>query len=249
MRRRPDYGVDAPSLVIGFGSSGLIAAIAAGLIGVAGFSWSTAATTILGLVAVYLLGMCSLMLVWSKLIKIRGREALLDQVHWTGTEKVLDVGCGRGLLMIGAARRLTTGTATGIDIWQARDQSANTPAGTLENALIEEVADRIVIETGDMRTLPFADAQFDIVMSHWVVHNLDAEADRNQTLREMVRVLKPGGAMILADIANRDAYRRTLQSFNMSGVRCNVSPISDAILGLVSGGSFRPATIHARKIG
>jgi len=40
---------------------------------------------------------------------------------------VLDVGCGRGLLLIGAARRLTTGKAVGVDIWQAEDRVGNLP--------------------------------------------------------------------------------------------------------------------------
>ena len=39
--------------------------------------------------------------------------------HLTGDEKVLDVGCGRGLLLIGAAKRLKSGKATGIDVWDA----------------------------------------------------------------------------------------------------------------------------------
>lgn len=247
--QRPDYGIDAPGLVIGFMSGGTVATIAALLVRIIAFSWSVLATSILAIVAVYLLGMGCLMLIWSKVIKLHSREKALDQLNWTGTEQVLDVGCGRGLMMIGAARRLTSGTATGIDIWQARDQSANTPAGAMENARIEGVSDRIALETGDMRALPFSDARFDVVMSHWAVHNLHTEVDRNQTLREMVRVLKPGGAMILADIANCDAYCRELRLLNMTDVRCEVSPVADILLGTVSVGSFRPATIHARKAG
>jgi trans-aconitate methyltransferase len=51
----------------------------------------------------------------SKVGKIRERDRLLDLVPWRGTEAVLDLGCGRGLMLIGAARRLTTGRATGLD--------------------------------------------------------------------------------------------------------------------------------------
>ena len=45
-------------------------------------------------------------------------------IPWRGNETVLDVGTGRGLLMIGAARRLTTGISVGIDIWSAKDPRA-----------------------------------------------------------------------------------------------------------------------------
>ncbi len=45
------------------------------------------------------------------------RHWLLDQLPIQGNERILDIGCGRGLLLIGAAQRLTTGKAIGIDIW------------------------------------------------------------------------------------------------------------------------------------
>jgi cyclopropane fatty-acyl-phospholipid synthase-like methyltransferase len=70
---------------------------------------------------------------------------------------VLDVGCGRGLLLIGAAKRLTTGKAVGVDIWQTEDLSGNRPEATLENARLERVAERVGVKDGDARRLPFAD--------------------------------------------------------------------------------------------
>src|SRR5206468_8356261 len=82
-------------------------------------------------------------MVWtSKVGKVRERERLLVRLPWTGDERVLDVGCGRGLMLVGAAKRLTTGRATGIDIWQAEDLSGNRPEATLDNAQREGVADR-----------------------------------------------------------------------------------------------------------
>ena len=44
----------------------------------------------------------------------------------------------------------------------------------------------------DMRSLGFGDASFDVVVSHWAVHNLSEQADRKVALREMVRVLETG---------------------------------------------------------
>jgi len=76
-------------------------------------------------VSFYLLGMGSYMLLFSKFQKLKDREKLLDSIQWLGNELVLDVGCGRGLMLVGAAKRLTNGKSIGIDIWQQEDQSDN----------------------------------------------------------------------------------------------------------------------------
>ena len=107
----------------------------------------------------------------------RFRERLLDSIPWRGDERVLDVGCGRGLMLIGAARRLTSGRATGIDLWQSEDQSGNRPETTRSNAAAEGVADRVEILTGDARKLPFEPGTFDFVVSSWALHNLYERAD------------------------------------------------------------------------
>ena len=72
-----------------------------------------------------LLGGAAWMYLGSRFGKISERERLLDFISWRGDEKVLDVGCGRGLLLVGAARRLRSGSSTGIDIWQMEDLSGN----------------------------------------------------------------------------------------------------------------------------
>jgi ubiquinone/menaquinone biosynthesis C-methylase UbiE len=141
----------------------------------------------------------------SKVTKVAERERLLDLVSWRSDEEVLDVGCGRGLVLVGAARRLTSGKATGIDIWQAEDQSADTQEAPLQNARLEGVLDRVTVQTADMRSLPFSDESVDIVVTHWAVHNLKDEAGRYCAIGEIFRVLKSGGRLILTDIENRQA--------------------------------------------
>jgi cyclopropane fatty-acyl-phospholipid synthase-like methyltransferase len=61
------------------------------------------------------------MLLYARWGKFRHRDRMLNMVSWRGGEQVLDVGTGRGLLLIGAARRLSTGKSTGIDVWSAKD--------------------------------------------------------------------------------------------------------------------------------
>ncbi len=191
--------------------------------------------------------MGSYMLYGSKIEKIRQREVYLDFIHWRGDEQVLDVGCGRGLMLVAAARRLTTGKATGIDIWEAKDQSSNTREAPLQNAKLEHVSDLVDVLTADMRKLPFADQSFDVVLSHWVVHNLEKESERTTALEEMARVLRPDGQIILADIEFREAYQARLADLGFANVKLVVNPIKDMILSAVSFGSFRPFVISAQK--
>ena len=244
------YGIDAPGLVRGFLAAGLALLAMGALAATFGAPlWPPAAwlAPVLGIAALYPLGMFALMLWESLAVKVRGREAILDLVTWRGDEAVLDVGCGRGLMLVGAARRLTTGRAVGVDLWLARDQSSNAKAAPLDNARIEGVADKVDVETADMRALPFAGNSFDVVVSNWAVHNLEAEADRARALSEMVRVLHPGGTILLTDIACRDEYLAKLKALGAGDVRLVVaSPLKDRFLAAVSFGSYRPATIVAR---
>jgi ABC-type sugar transport system substrate-binding protein len=62
------------------------------------------------------------MIASSRIGKLKARNSLLDGMALKPTDAILDVGCGRGLLLIGAARRATNGHATGIDLWSQVDQ-------------------------------------------------------------------------------------------------------------------------------
>jgi arsenite methyltransferase len=249
---KPNYGIDAPGLVRFFLAGGVAVGLTSLILGLAFATlplWAGILNALLTMVAVYLIGMGILMITWSKVIKVRARDAVLDKVNWRGDEQVLDIGCGRGLMVVGAARRLTSGHATGIDIWLARDQSGNVSSAALENARIEGVEQKIIIQTADMRSLPFADSSFDVVMSHWVVHNLAEAADRDAALFEMARVLRPGGILILCDIEHRNTYLERLSGLGLTNCSAQFWPILDAILGVISFGSFRPTTILAHKQG
>jgi ubiquinone/menaquinone biosynthesis C-methylase UbiE len=106
-----------------------------------------------------------------------------------------DVGCGPGLLLIGAAKHLTTGRAVGVDIWKDRVETRNRPDVALENAQIEGVADRVEVKDCDARQLPFEDSSFDVVLARTVLNYIDKKDERKKALLEMLRVLKPGGQL------------------------------------------------------
>lgn len=246
MRLAP-YGIDAPGLLLAFAGAALGLLAAGGALLAWGPAWAAVPGGLLLVLALYPVGMTALMLVGSLVTKVRGREAILDLVAWRGDEAVLDVGCGRGLMLVGAAHRLGTGRAVGVDIWLGRDQAANGPEAALANARAEGVADRVRVETADMRRLPFPDASFDVVLSSWAVHNLDAAADRDRALAEMARVLRPGGTILLTDIVHREAYLAGFKRLGLGALRLVVpSPRRDRLLSAVTFGSFQPATVVAR---
>ncbi len=146
----------------------------------------------------------------SLVLKKRARDWLLDGIEWSGIERVLDVGCGRGLLLVGCAKRLQTKTArvVGIDLWRAADQTGNHPEATKANCQSEGVLEQVEVQTGDARALPFKDASFDLIVSSWALHNIRELGGREAALAEIVRVLKPGGLVAIMDIEKFGEYKR-----------------------------------------
>jgi ubiquinone/menaquinone biosynthesis C-methylase UbiE len=102
-------------------------------------------------------------------------------------------------VLVEAARRLPAGRAVGVDLWSAKDQSGNKPEVTLANAAAAGVADRVEVHTADITALPFADGAFDVVTSALVIHNIPSAEQRYRAVDEAMRVLRPGGQLLVAD--------------------------------------------------
>jgi arsenite methyltransferase len=220
---RINYGLDAP----GFQRGALFGGLAALIAGCALTSlqaggrlpWASQYASILvsGGATFFVIG-C--VMYWgSKVGKLRLRDKIIASIPWRGDERVLDVGCGHGLMLLAAAKRLTTGHAIGIDVWSQVDQADNNPQATMENARLENVAGRVEVQDADARKLPFADGSFDVVLSSFVIHNLHIAADREQILREIARVLRPGGQVAIADIKHTGQYQRTLEALGWSNTK------------------------------
>jgi SAM-dependent methyltransferase len=213
---RADYGLDAPRMVrtlftrgvililLGFGlwimnrveapGGGAALFAALGLIG-AGFAAAGA------------------VMVWSsRAANVAMRERILNALTWRGDEKVLDVGCGRGLMLIGAAKRLKSGKATGVDVWNAEDLSGNNADATVANARAEGVLEKVKIENGDARRLQYQANTYDIVLSSLALHNIKEEGDRTKALDEIWRVTRPGGQIALWDVFHAGDYLQHFQS-------------------------------------
>ncbi len=229
---RANYGIDAPSVVRNLTIAG-IACMAAGLALRPLLAAQPKISTLL-LICGLVVGCCLLftagLMVWSsKVGKLLFREELMDSLALHGDETILDIGCGRGLLLNGAARRLTTGKAIGIDVWQTQDQSGNRPEVTLANARAEGVATRVEIKTADMRKLPLPDETVDVAVSNIAIHNIPDRQGRDEAIREIGRVLKIGGQVALVDLRNVDEYAQALketgwQDVSVSGLRFKIFP-------------------------
>jgi arsenite methyltransferase len=213
--RRGEYGFDAPSALIVFGAVCILMAVNAGFAFARG---EVRAVMRASVISLFFLGNTLSFLYTTRRGKFIEWERILDRAQLQGNERALDMGCGRGAVLTAIARRLTTGSVTGIDIWSTQDQSGNAQQVTERNASLEGVADRVKVQTGDMRALPFPDATFDLVVSSMAIHNISGAGNRRKAVAEGFRVLKPGGRMILADIRATRTYEDELRKLGASDV-------------------------------
>jgi arsenite methyltransferase len=142
-------------------------------------------------------------------------SGVLDRAQLAGTENALDIGCGRGAVTVALALRLPKGHVTGIDLWRSVDQSGNNTAATESNLRLNGVESRVTLETADMTKLPFADNTFDIVTASLSIHNVPSAEGRADAIREAIRVLGPGGRLLIVDISKVTEYKKSLDSLGI----------------------------------
>ncbi len=117
-------------------------------------------------------------------------------------EKVLDLGSGSGMDSFVAALHVTkTGKVTGIDMTDKQIEKALALAN--ENG-IENVA----FNQGYIEDLPFEDETFNVVISNGVIN---LSADKDKVFKEVSRVLKPGGRLVIADIVSEEQMPESIK--------------------------------------
>lgn len=114
-------------------------------------------------------------------------QQLFDQ--FDARDKVaLDYGCGRGYITVRLAQMGAT-SVTGIDLSSAEVDDAR------RRAIDNGVSDRITLLVGDAHHTPFPDQSFDLIVGAAILHHLDLE----QALREVKRLLRPGGEAVFIE--------------------------------------------------
>lgn len=130
-------------------------------------------------------------------LQAKVRQVLLDRVSWDGRGKALDIGTGNGALAIRLAQLYPLSCTEGVDVWGHQWEYAQSRCE--QNALLEHVETRVHFQNGSAAHLPYADETFDVVVSHFVFHEVDV-ADKRQVLREAFRVLRPDGSFAFQDM-------------------------------------------------
>ncbi len=122
---------------------------------------------------------------WNKSIQ----RSLIHWIGLTGEQQVLDAGCGAGHLLMRLAQRAAW--VTGIDTSHAMIKKAI--ANTSENGVAN-----VTLQVGNVRNLPFDDETFDTVVCVDLLFLFD---DQKRVLKELLRVCKPTGQVVIVNPA------------------------------------------------
>ncbi|HCM24347.1 MAG TPA: class I SAM-dependent methyltransferase [Ruminococcaceae bacterium] len=204
--KKGNYGLDAPGIVSIYLVAGVVCLISGLRLSVQtyDYGWLIA-------VGLILLAVGGYMIYSSKCGKYKMREKILKRIAVRENDTALDVGCGRGLMLNGLASKLKTGKAYGIDLWSHKDQSGNNTSAVMKNAKLEGTADRITVQSADMRKMPFADETFSVIVSSLAIHNIKGDEERKKAILEIARVAKNGCRIAILDIAHIQEYADILE--------------------------------------
>lgn len=145
---------------------------------------------------------------------------------WSGVKHVLDVGCGRGVLLNAVAMRMKKEGSSGRVV--GLDHRRKTAVATLRTASVEGVQEYVTCREGDARRLPFRDNYFDAVVSAVFLHTAGKEfgprtaaaaAERMRVLSELVRVLKPGQVGVVWDLFHVPEFVKRLRELKMEDIK------------------------------
>lgn len=238
---RESYGVDAPPVPVALAVT--TAAGVAATVALARRSYPRWAV---------LVGLCTSSLAASLGLflhgTLRGKFAvwqdMLDELSLVGDETVLDLGCGRGAVLVAAAERVPGGRVIGLDLWRSVDQWGNDATATRANAEARGVADRVDLRTADITDLPLPDAGVDVVVSSLTVHNISGPPSRDAAIREAARVLRPGGRLLIVDVAHVHRYADVLTEAGLAEIE-----VRDLGWRMWYGPGFRARAVLASKPG
>ncbi len=122
---------------------------------------------------------------------IAWRRFTIKKMRFFQTKRFLDIACGTGDLSIDAAEKYPEITVNGVDFVREMIQVGQKKVNQ------KKVAKRIHLVTGDALRLPFRDNSFDVAAMAFGIRNIP---DRQNALREMLRVVVPGGQVMILEM-------------------------------------------------
>ena len=122
---------------------------------------------------------------WSRYIEANVRETLKRLPALAEKPRILDVGCGTGVLLAALAERWPHASLAGVD-----------PTGEMLAVAGQRLPLSTNLQQAPAETLPFPDDSFDLVISTSVFHYV---GEPEKALLEMHRVLRPGGQVVITD--------------------------------------------------
>lgn len=221
MQTKPDYGIDAPTVLRNLWIGAILC------LGIAPFlppmvhlgrSFAMNLRLTLFITGFICLAEALLFTLYVKYGKFKHRDLILSMHTWRGDEQVLDVGCGRGLLLAGAAKRLTTGHATGIDVWSNVDMGSNSADATERNLRLEGVVNRCTLISMPVQSMQDVE-KFDVVVSNLCLHNISSDHDRYKAIERIVYALKPGCYAYISDYKNSSEYAKHFRGFGCQVIK------------------------------
>jgi ubiquinone/menaquinone biosynthesis C-methylase UbiE len=166
------------------------------------------------------------------------RRVLVEQVACRPGDRVLEIGCGTGSLLLAVKRSQPDAEVVGLD--------PDAAALAIARRKADRAGVRVQTDQGYADELPYPDASFDRVVSSFMFHHLP-RAVKEASLREARRVLRPGGRFHMVDFGGPGSRRRGLIGHLIHADRHLQDNAEDRVLALMREAGLSDAQVVARR--
>lgn len=164
------------------------------------------------------------------------RRRLIEQANIQPGQRVLDLGCGTGIMAIALKGSMPGAQVTGLD--------ADKKALTIARREAEKAGAKIEWDQGFANDLAYADNSLDVVVSSFMIHHLTA-TDKLRTFREVRRVLRPQGGFYILDFGPPFSLLTRVQAAVMKNLERTADNFKGRLLPMLEEASFG----SAREVG